>query len=79
MDLVKLDVQGAELKALHGAQRVLKTATAVYLEVSFVSIYKNCPLFGEIDSFMKSHGYDRRALYPSDQPHNWGDALYVKA
>ena len=79
VDLVKLDVQGAELKALHGAQRVLKTATAVYLEVSFVSIYKNCPLFGEIDSFMKSHGYDRRALYPSDQPHNWGDALYVKA
>lgn len=78
VDIVKLDVQGAELQALEGASKVLESAKLVYLEVSFVPIYRNCPLFGEVDAFMIKRGYRRHALYPSDQPHNWGDALYVK-
>lgn len=79
VDVIKLDVQGAELKALHGAKRLLESAKAVYLEVSFVPMYKDCPLFTQIDEFLKQHGYHCKALYPSDQPNNWGDALYVKS
>ncbi len=79
VDVIKLDVQGAELKALHGAKKLLRSVKAILLEVSFVPIYKDCPLFGEVDSFLGEHGYRRRAVYPSDQPNNWGDALYVKA
>ncbi|MCH8190311.1 MAG: FkbM family methyltransferase [Chloroflexi bacterium] len=41
--LLKVDVQGAELKALCGARKLLETVKAVYLEVSFVPIYRNCP------------------------------------
>lgn len=78
VDLVKLDVQGAELQALKGAPALLETARLIYLEVSFVPIYKDCPLFGEIDGFLKAAGYRRHAVYPSDQPKHWGDALYVK-
>ncbi len=78
VDIVKLDVQGAELQALYGARTLLETAKVVYLEVSFVPIYKGSPLFGEIDSFLTECGYRRHAIYPSDQPHNWADALYVK-
>jgi len=79
IDLIKLDVQGAELKALYGARKLLRHVPLVLLEVSFVPIYKDSPLLGEIESFMRENGYRRRALYPSDQPHNWGDALYEKA
>ncbi|UCF33731.1 MAG: FkbM family methyltransferase, partial [Phycisphaerales bacterium] len=79
VDLLKLDIQGAELKALRGARKILETAKLVYLEVSFVEIYKDCPLFEEINTFLRECGYRRQAVYPSDQPHNWGDALYVKA
>ena len=79
VDVLKLDVQGAELKALRGARKVLKTAKAVYAEVSFVPIYKDTPLLEDIDAFMRDSGFVRRALYPSDQPQNWGDALYVRA
>lgn len=79
IDVIKLDVQGAELKALYGAKRLLETVRVIYLEVSFVPIYKDCPLFPEIDRFLTECGYRRHAVYPSDQPHNWGDALYVKA
>ncbi len=78
IDLLKLDIQGAELKALHGARKILKSAKVVYTEVSFVPIYKESPLLSDIDGFMNSCGFRRHAIYPSDQPHNWGDALYVK-
>ncbi len=78
VDILKLDVQGAELPALKGARKLLETTKAVYLEVSFVPIYKDMPLFGEIDTFLTGHGFRRHAIYPSDQPHNWGDALYAK-
>ena len=78
IDIVKLDVQGAELRALEGASKVLESAKLVHLEVSFVPIYRDCPLFSEVDAFMTKRGFRRHALYPSDQPHNWGDALYAK-
>ncbi len=78
VDLVKLDVQGAELQALYGARKLLEKARMVLVEVSFVPMYKDSPLFGDVDAFMLECGYTRRALYPSDQPRNWGDALYVK-
>jgi hypothetical protein len=78
VSIIKLDVQGAELKALYGARRLLETAKAVYLEVSFVPIYKDGPLFHEVDAFLRECGYRRHAVYPSDQPNHWGDALYVK-
>ncbi|MCH7596291.1 MAG: FkbM family methyltransferase [Planctomycetes bacterium] len=78
VDVLKLDVQGAELKALYGARKLLESTRLVFLEVSFVRIYKDCPLFDEIDRFMVECGYRRHAIYASDQPHNWGDALYVK-
>lgn len=78
IDVIKMDLQGGELAALHGAKKLLKTARAVFMEVSFVKIYKDCPLFDEIDRFMTECGYGRAGLYPSDQPQNWGDALYIK-
>ena len=79
VDVVKLDVQGAELRALYGARSLLRTVKAILLEVSFVPIYKDGPLFAEIDAFMRESGFRRFAVYPSDQPANWGDALYVRA
>jgi len=78
VDIIKLDVQGGELRALFGARKLLGTVRLLLVEVSFVPIYKDCPLFPEIDGFLCESGYRRVALYPSDQPHNWGDALYAR-
>ena len=50
----------------------------VLAEVSFVPLYKDAPLFEDIDAFMTQAGFRRAAVYPSDQPQNWGDALYVR-
>lgn len=78
IDILKLDIQGAELMALRGARKILQTARVVYLEVQFVPLYKDSPLFDEVETFMKECGYRRHAIYPSDHPADWGDAMYVK-
>lgn len=79
VDVLKIDVQGGELSALRGARKLLETTKVVYLEVSFVPMYRDAPLLDDIDTFLTGFGYRRTAIYPSDQPYHWGDALYVKA
>lgn len=55
---IKLDVQGAELEILSGAQRLLTNALlALRVEVSFVPIYKGQPLFADIDNELRRYGF----------------------
>jgi FkbM family methyltransferase len=56
-DFLKVDVQGAELDVLKGATRTLGKTTVVELEVEFVPLYKDQPLFAEIDIFMRANGF----------------------
>jgi len=58
LDFIKLDTQGYELQILKGAEHSLKNILGIELEVSFIEIYKNQPLFGEISSFLYQHGYE---------------------
>jgi len=54
---MKVDVQGAELKVLHGASRALETCAGVELEVEFNPIYRGQPLFHEVDALLRSAGF----------------------
>lgn len=56
-DYIKIDVQGAELGVLRGAVNVLKHAVVVEAEAEFVPMYKDQPLFGDVDAFMRAHGF----------------------
>jgi FkbM family methyltransferase len=56
-DFLKLDVQGAELDILQCANEVLKSTLAIQTEVAFVPIYRDQPLFADIDGFLRAQGF----------------------
>jgi FkbM family methyltransferase len=60
--LLKLDVQGGELDVLIGSEGILPFVDYVYLELSFVPLYKGQPLFDDLYSFMIQHGFRLRGL-----------------
>ena len=56
-DLIKIDIQGAELMALSNAPQRLATALVVQAEVEFVPMYKDQPLYGDIERLLRGHGF----------------------
>ena len=56
-NFIKLDVQGYELAVLEGAQRCLRSADMVLLEISFWPYNVGSPLAAEVLSWMDSHGF----------------------
>jgi FkbM family methyltransferase len=57
IDVLKIDVQGAELDVLRGAERCLQSVRALELEVEFQALYVGQPLFGDVDQFLRERGF----------------------
>jgi FkbM family methyltransferase len=82
IQLMKFDIQGGELKALHGATRVLTNSTLlVYTEIWFNCPYEGGAIYSEIDLFFREHGF---ALYDIYKPKYsltglimWANAIFV--
>lgn len=73
-DLIALDIQGAELKALQGFGSRLNNVKWIYCEVNRRELYKGCCLVDEIDSYLANYGFTRVATRWTRS--GWGDALY---
>ena len=56
-DFLKLDVQGAEVDVMNGAEKILADAVVVHTEVEFVPMYKCQALFAEVDQRLRKSGY----------------------
>ena len=76
-NLMVLDIQGAELQALHGCTDILPNIDAVITEFSWYDIYENGCTLNELDAFLKTHGLTRLETY-SDTWGIAGDALHIK-
>jgi len=57
IDLLHLDVQGAELMVLNGADRMIDSITAVWLEVSAERFHLGQAVAGELHSLLAGHGF----------------------
>jgi FkbM family methyltransferase len=55
--LLKLDVQGFELKALQGCSDLLSMFEYVYVEASFVELYEGQALADEVLMFLRDFGF----------------------
>ena len=89
-DFIKLDVQGGELNILKGANKLLKKCLGVMVEVEFISIYKEQPLFGDIVKFLKKHDiefldfisltrWERDNIYSGLGQCTFADGLFIKS
>jgi len=83
--LLNVDVQGAELHVLRGAERTLASVAAVLVEVHVVELYNGGASEREVDEFLTERGferadvayhelYDERGTFPA-----WAEALYVRS
>jgi len=81
IDVLKFDLQGYELEALKGCTKIFEKTRLILLEVEFVYIYENQPLFAEIDMFLRSKGFALFNLYDlytrESGQLSAGDALYL--
>jgi FkbM family methyltransferase len=93
IDLLQIDVQGADLDVLEGAINILNCGTlAIQIEVEFSHLYTNQPLFADVDTFLRKHDFtlfdlSRSYRLRSRSPIRstvragqllWGDAFYFR-
>jgi len=88
-DFIKLDIQGGELKALIGGEKTLSETFGLEIEVEFLALYIDQPLFGDITSFLSNKGFEFIDFVNlcrwERESHNgygqcvFGDALYLKS
>ena len=75
VDIIWMDLQGAELLALKGLGEKLKTVKYVYTEVSHKEMYSGQVMFKELNDFMSANGF---AIANNPSFDNWQeDVIYV--
>jgi FkbM family methyltransferase len=57
LDFLKIDVQGTELAVFRNGTARLAKAVALQTEISFVPLYMNEPVFGDIDLALRGLGF----------------------
>ena len=83
IDILKLDIQGGELRALQGARDLLRRRAIrlIYSEILFVPLYDGQADFYELAAFLASFGYTLFDMYNfvwSDAGQvKWGDAIVL--
>ncbi len=81
--LLKVDVQGAELEVLRGAEGVLRHTECILLEVSFFRFFQDGPDFYDVLMYLKDRGFVVHDIYglqyrPLDNALAQADIAFVK-
>ena len=89
VDFLKLDIQGFELEALKAAEAVLSRTAMVQCETEFIEIYRDQPLFSDVEIYLRERGFAfldfhapayRAPVVPSGVTRNeqllWADAVF---
>ena len=55
--LIKIDVQGGELKVISGAEKIISNTEFIILEISFFEFFIGGPIFNDVIKFMEDIGF----------------------
>jgi hypothetical protein len=61
--LLKIDVQGAELSVLRGAEKTLESVDSIFVECSFVELYEGQALANEVIEFLAARGFSIAGVF----------------
>jgi 2-O-methyltransferase len=83
VDLLYLDIQGAELRAMKGAPRIMKTVKVIMTEVEFVEAYAGVARYQETTQWLAAQGFRMVAAnFDAENPQQsgkwFGDAIFVR-
>jgi len=82
VDIIKLDLQGYDYKALLGARETLKRVDVVLTEVWFAEIYTGAKQFPDVLNLMREYGFSLYTLcgmhYGGRDELLWGDAIFTR-
>ena len=81
---LNVDIQGAEILAFKGAEKLLAAIDVIVSEVNLVDLYEGGPLEDEVVSFLTRYGfvkkravyhtlYDEKSTFPA-----WGECLFIR-
>jgi FkbM family methyltransferase len=76
IDLLTLDVQGAELLVLRGASMALQDVRYVCSEVSTGGLYDGDVRFYDLQAYLECYGFS--LVNMSINKYGWGDAFFAK-
>lgn len=65
IDFIKIDIQGGELLALSNAMDRLASTLVIQTEVEFLPLYKNQPLFSDVERFLRRAGFMLHRFFPT--------------
>jgi len=77
LDMLVMDIQGAEMLALKGMGDLINDFKFAYLEVNTGYVYEGCPLLPEIEKYLAKYGF-RKAEQKIFSHWSWGDCLFIK-
>lgn len=64
IDFLKIDIQGFELEVFKNGQQKLSDAVLIQTEVEFLPLYKNQPLFAEVEAHLMARGFMLHRFWP---------------
>jgi len=81
IDILKLDLQGHELQAIKGMVEFISSVKLIFIEVEFIEIYQDAPLFSEVETYLREKGFVFYNFFglvrsPRDGRLLYGDAIF---
>lgn len=75
IDMMWLDLQGAEPSVLKAAPNILSKTKYIYSEISFLENYEGVMLYDDYKAFLASNGFE--VIWENREGRDQGDALFV--
>lgn len=77
-DVLVLDVQGAELRAIKSFMEEIRWFKAIVCEVELIEAYEGQPMFHDVWKYMTSTGWKLSDLSIHRSTFLWGDAVWTR-